>query len=80
MASTAEGHFSDNPPTEPSSLTEALSSSHAREWNAAADLEYKSLVKNGTWELVKLPVDNKPIQCKWVFKTKRGSDGGSKGD
>ncbi len=52
-----------------------MSSSHAREWKAAADLEYKSPVENGTWELVKLPVDCKPIKCNWVFKTKRGSDG-----
>lgn len=71
MASTAEDHFSDNP-TEPSSLTEALSSSHSREWKAA---EYQSLVENGTWELVELPAGRTSIKCKWVFKTKRGSDG-----
>ena len=29
----------------------------------------------GTWELVELPSGRKPVGCRWVFKTKRGSDG-----
>ena len=32
-------------------------------------------MENGTWELVELPSGRIPIGCRWVFKTKRGSDG-----
>ena len=32
----------------------------------------ESLEKNGTWDLVKLPREKKPIRCKWVFKRKDG--------
>lgn len=61
--------------TEPSTLSEALTSDHATEWNAATDSEYQSLTDNDTWELVELPADRKAISCKWVFEIKRGSDG-----
>ena len=30
---------------------------------------------NGVWELVELPTDCKPIGCKWVYKTKKDSQG-----
>ena len=46
-----------------------------KEWNEAADLEYDSLMSSGTWELVDLPTRQKPIDCKWIFKVKKGSDG-----
>nr|CAJ86192.1 H0306F03.15 [Oryza sativa] len=32
----------------------------------------EELEKNHTWELVKLPKENKPIRCKWIFKRKEG--------
>ncbi|WVZ54780.1 hypothetical protein U9M48_005529 [Paspalum notatum var. saurae] len=32
--------------------------------------EMESLEKNGTWDLVKLPIDKKPVRCKWIFKRK----------
>jgi len=32
--------------------------------------EMESLEKNGTWDLVKLPKDKKPVRCKWIFKRK----------
>ncbi|WVZ74346.1 hypothetical protein U9M48_022542 [Paspalum notatum var. saurae] len=34
--------------------------------------EMESLEKNGTWDLVKLPIDKKPVRCKWIFKRKEG--------
>ncbi|WJZ93758.1 hypothetical protein VitviT2T_012674 [Vitis vinifera] len=37
--------------------------------------EYKSMQDNKVWELVPLPVGTKPIGCKWIFKTKRDSNG-----
>ena len=57
---------------EPQSIEEALSSEN---WMTAANSEYDSLMENHTWELVDLPSDRKPIDCKWIFKIKRGSDG-----
>jgi len=33
------------------------------------------LGENETWELVELPNGWKPVGCKWVFKTRCGSDG-----
>ena len=32
-------------------------------------------MSSGTWELVDLPTGRKPIDCKWIFKVKKGSDG-----
>ena len=61
--------------TEPKSLSEALTTDYAKKWKMAADLEYKSLMENKTWELVELPCGRSQIGCKWVFKVKRGSDG-----
>ena len=61
--------------SEPQSIEEALKSKYAKEWKAAADTEYDSLIANETWELVELPQDRKAIGCKWVFKVKYGSDG-----
>ena len=40
---------------EPSSWKEAMKSQQADEWKAAAQIEYKSLMNHGTWELVPLP-------------------------
>ena len=61
--------------SEPQSIKEALKSKYAKEWKAAADTEYDSLIANEIWELVELPQDRKAIGCKWVFKVKYGSDG-----
>lgn len=35
--------------------------------------EMKSLHKNGTWKLMKLPKDKKVVEYKWVFKKKEGT-------
>jgi len=37
--------------------------------------ELKSIDKNETWKLVRLPTDKKCIDVKWVFKTKLKPDG-----
>ena len=51
-------------------MQEAMTSGHAREWKAAVDSEYNSLIENKTWKLVELPPGRKAIGCKWVFKVK----------
>jgi len=53
---------------------EALTSEHGKQWKAATDSEYESLMKNDTWKLVKLPNVRKSIGYKWVFKVKYASD------
>ena len=57
------------------SIEEALKSEFSEQWKRAADSEYQSLLENETWELVKLPSGQKPVGCRWVFKSKRGKDG-----
>ena len=37
--------------------------------------EMQSMSVNGVWELVELPENYKAIGCKWVFKTKKDSNG-----
>ena len=32
--------------------------------------EMKSMKDNNVWDLVKLPEGAKPIDCKWIYKTK----------
>ena len=46
-----------------------------KEWELAIKEEYKSLMKNGAWELVELPPGKNIVTCKWVFKTKHDSNG-----
>ena len=59
----------------PQNIEEALEGKLSEKWKEAADSEYKSLMENGIWELVELPSGRKPVGCKWIFKTKHGSDG-----
>nr|GEY25946.1 putative reverse transcriptase, RNA-dependent DNA polymerase, Gag-polypeptide of LTR copia-type [Tanacetum cinerariifolium] len=43
-------------------------------WNAMQQ-EIKALKKNGTWTLEELPKGKRPIDSKWVYKTKFKSNG-----
>eukprot|EP00253_Pinus_taeda_P017713 PITA_17713 len=52
---------------EPSSYKET---SQYSEWRAAMEEEYESILKNITWDLVKLPEGKQPIGCKWLYKPK----------
>ena len=44
-------------------------------WIKAMEEEMVALDRNQTWELVLKPKDVKPISCKWVYKTKRRTNG-----
>lgn len=57
---------------EPKSYTEA---SQFECWNQAMKVELEALDKTGTWELVDLPTNVKPIGCQWVYKVKQRADG-----
>ena len=61
-----------NEDVEPESIEEAFATEN---WSLAANAEYESLMENNTWELLDLPEGRKSIECKWIFKVKRGSDG-----
>lgn len=60
---------------DPDTVEEALRSKNALSWKAAMDKEFDSLIDNKTWILVDLPSGRKPINCKWVFKTKCDANG-----
>eukprot|EP00253_Pinus_taeda_P015622 PITA_15622 len=57
---------------EPSNFYEAIKSF---EWKEATKKEYESIIKNKTWDLVKLADDKQPIGCRWLFKLKFKADG-----
>ncbi len=44
-------------------------------WQAAIDPEYRSIQETQTWSLIVESVDRKILDSKWVFKSKRNSDG-----
>jgi hypothetical protein len=57
---------------EPENIVEAFEHS---EWKNAMNEEYSALVKNRTWHLVPEKEGKNLIDCKWVYKIKRRSDG-----
>jgi hypothetical protein len=61
----------------PCSFHEAMQrpSEERDHWFKAADDEIKSLVENGTFELVQLPPGKRAIGSRWVFKVKQNADG-----
>lgn len=61
--------------SEPKNYNEALESVESSKWKEAMDDEFRSLVKNQTWQLMKLPEGRKVIDNKWVFKIKEFPNG-----
>ena len=58
--------------TEPKTYKEACQSEC---WLKAMKSELDALAKNGTWSIVDLPHNVKPIGSKWVYKIKHKADG-----
>jgi hypothetical protein len=56
----------------PSNYSEAITFADCNNWMTAMQDEMESLEKNGTWDLVKLPKNKKPVRCKWIYKRKEG--------
>ena len=52
-----------------------MSSVDASFWKEAVNSEIESIMSNHTWELVELPKGSKAINCKWIFKKKRKTNG-----
>ena len=44
-------------------------------WKQAMLDEINALIKNDTWEIVRLPEGEKPIGSGWVFRIKHNADG-----
>nr|GEV91432.1 retrovirus-related Pol polyprotein from transposon TNT 1-94 [Tanacetum cinerariifolium] len=70
----------DGPPQNPSSTTTEdigcfEQATQDEKWQNAMQQEIKALEKNGTWTLEELPEGKRPIDSKWVYKTKFKSDG-----
>jgi len=60
---------------DPINFCQAMHSSNASKWIDAMNEKMKSMNDNDIWDLVELPKGSKPIGCKWIFKTKRDSNG-----
>jgi hypothetical protein len=57
---------------EPESVEGALAD---ESWRKAMEAEMNSIIENDTWELTDLPVGQKTIGLKWVFKIKKDPEG-----
>ena len=60
---------------EPRSFKEAMKGDDSAKWKEAAEVEYKAIMDNHTWELVPLPAGRKAVGSRWVFKIKENADG-----
>ncbi|KAB2604291.1 retrotransposon protein [Pyrus ussuriensis x Pyrus communis] len=61
---------------DPLTYNQAISSARSMLWKQAMHEELESMEKNNVWSLVPQPPGiTKIIGCKWVFKTKRDSQG-----
>ena len=61
--------------TDPITYEEAVSCPQSELWLDAMRDEIQSMRHNGVWELIELPEGNRPIGCKWVYKTKKDHKG-----
>ena len=55
---------------EPQTLKQALKIADCKKWLTASEGEYKNLIEMGTWKLVSLLHDKKPIKCRWRYVIK----------
>jgi len=60
---------------DPISFSEAINGDNSDKWLDAMKDELQSMTHNDVWDLVELPEGCKRVGCKWVFKTKRDSQG-----
>ena len=60
---------------DPTSFEEAMRSTYSSKWLEAMQDKMRSMSTNGIWELEIIPKGAKTVGCKWVYKTKRDSEG-----
>ncbi|KAJ4758161.1 polyprotein [Rhynchospora pubera] len=61
-----------SPNSDPTTFAQASKISH---WRDAMSSEIAALHSNQTWQLVPPPMNQNVVGCKWIYKTKRHSDG-----
>ena len=54
----------------PRNYREAMNAEDAKQWEAAMQREYDSIMKNGTWTLVPRPKGAKVVKSRWVLRIK----------
>jgi hypothetical protein len=59
---------------EPVTHKAAISCSDSKHWLEAMQSKMDSMFENQVWDLVDLPEEVRPLQCKWIFKIKIGMD------
>jgi len=64
--------LSQNSDLEPTSSAQALKDP---KWRQAMSDEFNALIRNGTWQLIPTNSSQNVVGCKWIFRTKRHSDG-----
>jgi archaellin len=57
---------------------EAILSPQEKIWETVIMDEYNSIIPNDTFSQAQTQFGNKPIEFKWVFKTKRNPDGSTR--
>ena len=57
------------------SFSEAINGNNSDKWLDAMKDELKSMAHNDVWDLMELLEGCKRVGCKWVFRTKRDSQG-----
>ena len=60
---------------EPKNFNEAVASINSKEWKLAMEEEIKYLQENNVWSLTELPIGEKIIGGKWVYKRKTDEHG-----
>ena len=70
-----EHDFDIGPVSDPMTYKDVVTCPQSSIWVNAMQDEIASMDHNGVWELVELPAGCKSIGCKWVYKTKKDSQG-----
>ena len=70
-----ESDYSIGAKHDPEMFSRAISSKESELWYEAMKDEMNSMASNRVWDLVEFPYGVKAIGCKWVFKTKKDSQG-----
>lgn len=60
---------------DPANFKEAVECENSTRWIEVMENELRSMSSNNVWDLVEIPNGVKPVDCKWVYKTKRDSKG-----
>ena len=57
---------------EPTTYVEAMMDPDSEKWQSAMRSEIDSMGDNQVWNLVDPPDGVRPIECKWIYKKKKG--------